>query len=438
MLDSIVHTTPVIERMPEGDQVDPVDRCEQGMPSRSAYIVKRAQYDNNTHLDFDLYDAIDTNANDVRYDDNASGDFAGLDESMQSITRGDPYEVCVTDINSTTMWMHQNMSRVSRESVHIVSGYGMFQAFGALYMVSSGETAMELKNYFGFQDKKHLNAGLLTIGDLLRGSNGLVTVDCWLVGRDTMQINQAMANKIKPLIRCVAINPYAIEHEASRVNALIRSHSHIDMALSANTLARSRASLFVVSRLAVRWADALVVQTYPRYNQPTQGVCWVDTTFDYYQDQSRQFIELPMQGNAWYIGLVISKNPTQSTDLKTLSIATSYMKPCVMDRVVVPMIRSRYRVRMNGILQSTGLKTIFTNSEITGLFVGGGALDDCIHVFDLDIGSEYVNDKKSTNNKHMGASHMGARTGLRFIVGGACEFYLRHRDTGCVVCAGRI
>ena len=78
--------TPIFERDRvgeiTGDQVDPVDRCEQGMPSRSAYIVKRAQYDNNTHLDFDLYDAVDTNDNDVRYDDNASGDFAGLDESM--------------------------------------------------------------------------------------------------------------------------------------------------------------------------------------------------------------------------------------------------------------------------------------------------------------------------------------------------------------------
>src|SRR5579872_4170291 len=123
-----------------GEEVNKFDIFDKGMPVRSSFTVKRSKYDNNAHLDFDLFAKVDDrDLSNVVYSD-TGGDYAILDEAMKPITRGsDPYETCIMDVNSTTCWMHSNMYQISKED-YIVNGLGLFSCFGVIYLISKGNT----------------------------------------------------------------------------------------------------------------------------------------------------------------------------------------------------------------------------------------------------------------------------------------------------------
>ena len=213
-----------------GDEVDTSDRFDKGMPLRSSFTVKKSRFDDNSHLDFNLYNKINNSEkkNVTYYDDSNAGEYAGLDEAMKTITRGvDPYETCISDITNTTCWMHSNMFMVSKED-YIVNGFGLFSGFGVIYMISQGNTELEVKNYFGFQEKRHLNAGLLTIREKLNEHRNQIVMDNYLINDRYIPSSKKTANKLKNLIFNIVINKSCVDEEQHRINNIISTVSGIN------------------------------------------------------------------------------------------------------------------------------------------------------------------------------------------------------------------
>jgi serine protease inhibitor len=422
-----------------GEELDGSDIFDKGMPLRSNFTVKRSKYDDNSHLDFDLYQKIDKHKSDtVGYADSSGADFAGLDEAMKSITKGaDPYETCISDINSTTCWMHSNMFVFSRED-YVMNGFGLFSGFGVLYLISRGNTELELKNYFNFQDKKHLNAGLLTIREDMNRFRDQIAMDSYLLNDKDIPSNMNAAKKLKSLIFSVIINRDYPDEEAQRVNNIIKTVSGMKDVVSSGTIAKSNISMISVCRLTPVWAYRVdnIVKGRFRGLIANNGIEMMDfirfmgKTFDYYEDAERQLIEIPMHGETYVIGLVLSKsNEAKPTELKGLSVSINYLKPTVLDEVMIPVIAKRYKIRMNKTLQKTGLNVVFSDQEMIGLFSEGGTLDDCLQYVDLSFGTQCG--KKRCDNK-------GYRTTRKFIANRDFEFYLRNRENNYIAMMGRI
>lgn len=420
-----------------GEQFDQSNMFDKGMPVRSSFTVKRSQYDNNSHLDFDLYQKMDKHKDDkIVYSDTGAGEFADLDEAMKPITKGtNPYETCVSDVSTTTCWMHSNMFTISRDD-YIVNGLGLFTAFGIIYLVGTGNTEIELKNYFGYQDKRHLNAGLLTLREELNTCRDQVVIDNYIIHDKTIPSRGDAAKKLKSLIFNIVINREYLEQEAERVNKIIQTVSGMSNVVSANTISISDISLVSVAKLSPAWAYKIDNVVKSRIQKDTGAgetisfIRFIGKTFDYYEDTERQIVEVPLHGDKLVIGLIINKRGMQeATELKDLTTALNYMKPTVLDEVMIPVIKKRFKTRLNKTLQKTGLNVTFSANEMIGLYPEGGSINDCLQYVDLNFGTKCGN--KQCDNR-------GYRTTRKVICNGSFEFYLRMSSTSCIIMFGRL
>lgn len=424
-----------------GEEFDGSEFYDKGMPIRSSYTVKRSRYDNNSHLDFDLYQKIDKhNTDKILYSESTgNNDYANLDEAMKTITRGvDPYETCISDVNATTGWLYSNMYVFSKDDF-VVNGFGLFSGFGAIYLISQANTEIELKNYFAFQDKRHLNAGLLTIRESLNKQRDQITIDNYLINDKNIPSNMNVSKKLKALIFNIVINRDYPDEEADRVNNIVRTVSKMNDVVSANTLSKSDISLISLAKISPVWAYKIenIVKARFHNNNYTNDIGILDfirflgKTFDYYEDAEKQLIEVPLYGDVFSIGLILSKNNNTRlpTDLKSLTVAINYFKPTVLDEVLIPIIKKRFKMRMNKTLQKTGLNLVFMEEDLVGLFPEKGTINDCIQYVDIDFGTKTSN--KRCDNK-------GYRTTRKFIANREFEFYLRNIQTNCIMIMGRI
>ena len=420
-----------------GEKIDEIDDIK-GMPVRSSYTVKKSKYDNNDHLDFDLYQKIDKRKNDnIKYIETQDDSYTDIDDAMKSITEGsDPFETCISNINSVSCWMNSNMFSCSKDD-YTVNGFGLFSAFGAIYMISRGNTEIELKNYFNFQDKKHLNAGLLTIHEELNKNREQFIIDNYLLNDMNIPNNINTSKKLKPIIKNIIFNKEMSEKESFRINQIIESISTMKNVVSPATISKSEISIISVARICPIWSykidNIIKNRFYGKLNDTSlvEYIRFVGKTFYYYEDPDKQVIEIPIKDDTYKIGMIMNKNnKDSSTNLKSLSVSINYLKPTVLDEVLIPVINKRYKTRYNKTLQKTGLNVLFEQEqEMNGLFPEGGNFSDCVQYIDLIFKIQSEN-KKSNN--------VGYRTTRKFIANKDFEYYLRNIKNNCILIMGRI
>jgi serine protease inhibitor len=400
------------------------------MPIRGSFTVKRSEYDNNAHLDFDLYDKIDNN-NNIAYNNTTSGEFSSLDESMKTITRGvDPYETCINNINTSTCWLYNNLFMLSKNDF-IINGFGLFSIFGVIYLISNNSIEHDLKNYFGYQDKRHLNAGLLTIREKLNNYRSQITIDNYIINNKDVPTDTSTSKKLKSLIFNLIVNKHNVQQETTRVNNIINTISNMENTMSRNTINKTNISLISIGKLVPIWAYKIDNIKHLRINNSVVNCLqFVGKTFNYYEDTQKQLIELPLYGDTYSIGIILSKHSLESpTDMKILNTAINYIKPTILDEVIVPMLNKRYKTRVNGMLKQTGLRSPFIENDIIGLYPEGGCITDYLQYTDVIFGSESGN--KISQNK-------GYRTTRKFIANKSFEFYLRDIENNTLLMMGKI
>jgi len=416
-----------------GERFDSSSLFDKGMPIRSSFTVKRERFDNNSHLDFDLYDndtKTETKNNKITYNETSSGEYANIDEAMNTITKdSDPYESCVADVNSLSLWINSLMASFNKDD-YVINSYGLFSSFGLIYLISKNKQESELKNYFGFQDKKYLNAGLLTIREKTYDYRDQFVLDNYIINDHNIPVDLKISKNLKKLIFNVIINKKYIDNETSRINKIIETVSSMDNVLSSNTLGKSDISLVSVSKISPIWLYNLEKSVKMKINDDyVECLRFVGKTFNYFEDTERQVIEIPTKGEIFNIGLILSKmNYESPTDLKSLNTTISYFKPTVIDEVVFPKINKRYKLRLNKTLQKTGLNIVFSENNPTTLYPEGGMIDDCIQYIDI------VFDESSHNMK---SQNKGYKTTRKFIVNKQFEYYLRNTENNCIMIFGR-
>jgi serine protease inhibitor len=262
-----------------------------------------------------------------------------------------------------------------------------------------------------------------------------VIMDNYIINDKEIPSRGDVTKKLKSLVFNIVINRDYPDDEADRVNKIIKTVSQMSDVVSSNTLSKTNISLITVAKLSPIWAYKIdnVIKSKTHRNNSDETLSFIrfmGKTFDHYEDAERQIIEVPLHKDVLVIGLIMNKKGLQEpTELKNLTTALNYMKPTVLDEVMIPIIKKRYKTRLNKTLQKTGLIVVFNESEMDGLYPEGGVIDDCLQYVDINFGTSCSN--KRCDNK-------GYRTTRKFICNGEFEFYLRNVETNCIMMFGRI
>jgi hypothetical protein len=408
------------------------DNFNNNMSINSSYTLKKNKYDNYSNLDFNLYNNNNNNQENIKFNDGYSNtnsnEYSNIKDSLTNITRGtDPYETFITDVNSTTCWMNSNMYKMYKNNKdYVVNGFGLFSSMGLVYLLSNDTLHNELKNYFGYQEKKHINAGILTIRELLNTMRNKLVIDNYLIIDNNIDVSDNTINKIKKVIFSVVINKNNINYESTRINNIIKNISNIDNIISKNTLSRNNISLVSVCRFSPIWyykIDNIIRKNNNKYIQ------YINKTFDFFEDTEKQIIEIPTSNDIVFGMIINKKNYNLSTDLKYLNTAINYLKSTKFDRVEFPLINKRYKLRLTNVLKQTGLKMPFYDDNMFNLFPQGEHIDDNLQYTDIIFDTNSL-DNIDNNNKY--------KTHKTFITNKEFEFFVRIRKINNILLMGRM
>lgn len=393
-----------------GDNIDTMyNEYDKGMPVRSTFNMKDTIQDNK-HLDFNLFDKIE-NTQEISYSFD-TGNYAELDNVMKPITLTiDPFETCITDMNVTTLWMHSNMYQITQKEF-IVNGNGLFTLFGVIYLTSTETLSIELKNYFGFQEKQYLNAGLITIKEELDKHRTQLIFDYYLINDNTIKIQPK--EQLKKLVHIITINK--TEKEIERVNYIFKTKSKMDTLISKNTLLRTQISLISVANIKPIWK-------YKIDSVDNNNICFIGKTFNYYEDSQSQFVEVPLYNIPYVLGFIKNKHMRSVTDLKIITTAINYMKPTILNMVRIPIIKKRYKTRFNKTLKQSGLTYIFLHNKQSTLY-NNWIFTDYLQYIDLEF---------SLLSGNVNCDNKGHTTTRKFICNTNYEIYLRHVDNNYIM-----
>jgi len=159
-----------------------------------------------------------------------------------------------------------------------------------------------------------------------------------------------------------------------------------------------------------------------------------------------RLLEVPLKGHEHCLGLVMRKDNKDDygmktmanhsdddqrgaiADIKKLSTCINYLEQRVIDEVMIPIIDERFKIRLNKTLQSTGLKSVFGDSNYYRLYPDGAYLSDCIQYMQLTISDQSFGEK--SNNR-------GYITSCKYIADTEFEFYIRDNQTNTIFAMGK-
>jgi len=391
---------------------------------RDMKISDNKSIGNNKHIehcrtDFDLFDTVEKK-NLLNYEDE---NFTSIVESVKQITKGDSFEDFTISVSKSSMWIHNLMSSLNDFSI---SGFGLYLCFGTIYLISKNMIEQELKNYFGFQNKKQLNAGLLTLKESLTDN---ISINGYIINDETVSTNTKTANNLKQLIRNITINKNDLYNELDRLNNIIYKTGGIKNCMSVNTVSNIEINLICTIRLTPIWLYEIDKIVDMKFNDDViQYIKFHNKTFNYYEEVNKTYIEIPLINNIYVIGFIVS-NKKELTDLKDIIKSIGNMKKTVLNDVSIPVLNKRYKIRLNKTLQKTGLNNIFITNEPNLLFPENSSINDCLQYTEIIFGT------KSGKTKCINDSY---KTVKKCILNKTFEFYLRNVENNCIILTGKI
>jgi len=403
-----------------------IDRLEM---ERKMKITNINPVNNNKHIeqcrtDFDLFDIVDKKSllksDTLNYDDEG---LTSIVESVKQITKGDSFEDFTMSVTKSTMWIHNLMSSLNEFSI---SGFGLYLCFGTIYLISKNMVEMDLKNYFGFQNKKQFNAGLLTLKESLTEN---ISINGYIINDETVTTNLKTSNNLKPLVHNIVINKNNLSNELNRLNNIIYKTSGIKNCMSANTVSNIEINLICTIRLTPIWLygiDKIVDMKFK--DDVMKFIVFKNKSFNYYEDINKIYIEVPLINNIYVLGFIVSNND-KLTDLKDIIKSIGNMKKTVLNDVSIPILNKRYKIRLNKTLQKTGLNSVFVTNEPNLLFPENSSINDCLQYTEIIFG---------TVSDNMKSSNESYKTVKKCILNKSFEFYLRNVENNCIVLTGKI
>lgn len=405
---------------------------DHGMPMRSSYSTKKAVYDQNSYLDFDLFNKDKKVRSRVKYSDPSGGDFCGIDDSTSIISeRSDPHRICLDGISSINVFLHNNIRKVFKESYNI-NGLSLYITFAILFYGSARNSEIELKNYFNFLNKDVMSDEInRLIHDNVNSIYPFMKFRSYVLNDRFVPLSKQFA-KLSTVVPFITIDTTHPVEESHRLNDIFRRETGAPNIISKKTVRNIEVAVINIMRLNPVWGipvDSLEMHRFMGMKNPF--IKFSGQSFGLYEDPDKIVFEIPMKGMKMFFGIVLPKsdNPVKISQ-SSLEAAISDMKETVIDEVLIPKIVKRLKMRLNTILQDTDLKVIFMDTDLPAIFPErGGNINDVVQYCDLIIDERSVKSKKRTR---------GYDSMRKIVVDRSFTYYVRYAPENLIMSMGHV
>lgn len=414
---------------------------DRGLPVRSQYTIKKPVYDENEHLDFDLFDKRPSKLNVKSFDPSsgASGGagYADISTSMSKIsTQVNPLAICSSQIDRLNNNLFYHMFDLMEDNNYGINGIGLFNLFASLYLSSSGITEIELKKFFEFPKKEQLYKGLLKINSALSNVEKMVNVkNFMIVGRD-VPYEPKYYNALRKFCILLEANTLDIENEYMKINHLIKKMMGQDMRniITPDNLHNLQLMIATTTIIHPIWGspfDRITKGVFhgDKYSEKIGFLHSIGKSFGYFEDNDHQLLEIKCASNELVMGILLHKDRVvPDVDDVKLHFYISHMKESVLEEVKIPVFKQDIKLRFNNTLQKLGLKSVFVKMIAPDFFPEGVVLHDVIQNVRIVVDELAI--------KHDAFESRGHRTIRKFVADKPFIFYFRLTRTDTIIFIG--
>lgn len=411
----------------------------KGLPFRPQSSSKKKI--NNSRNVFELLQENDKPLRIKSFEENSN--YADVDESMGLITNSlNTFDQVINDTSRITSWLFDKIYYTSQDPNIMINGLGLVNLSAVMYFISNGKTEMDISEFFGFNEKRELNAGLLTIRDKIIPYRNQISFDNYLICDSRFPINTKLSHSLKKLIFTIILNKSDMKYESKRINHMINSLSGLDYEdlISIRTLTKCELGIYSIMKIKPIWNIPLksiqmgVFQ--PDYSNDKYEMEYLDfgsCELKAYDDPEISMVEIPIvkpKGQSPFsIGICKSKtnkNVSSFLDFKKLSSCIRYLKSSNFESVIIPRLQTMTKIRLNKTLYKNGLNSVFDDPKFDSMFPEGIRLNDIVQYSSIDFTT-------SSTKKKIKSCH----STRRFICNQSFIYYLRNEEINLILMIGK-
>lgn len=422
---------------------------DRGLPVRSQFTKKRQQYDQNEHLDFDLFNSKPSNLHVTNFDPtliqgSAGSGFADITSSMTNMsTQLSPVTLCSTQIDRLNNNLFYFLYDIY-DKPYMTNGLGLFSLFGSLYFSSSGITEIELKKVFDFPKREELYNGLIKIQNTINSIEHMINFKNFIIIGHDVPYDPRYHEAIKDFCTLVRVDTTKPFSEAKKLNEAIKKifGTELKNVVTPENLEKLQLMLLTTCVVHPIWEtpfDRVINGSFYTYGQESsiKYLHGIAKSYGYFEDNTHQVLEIKCAntssngGHELTMGFVLHKNEISNDidDIK-LHYFISHMKECLLDEVKIPMFNSDYKIRFNSTMQNLGLTSVFTKISCPKFFPENVVLQDVIQNIKIIVDDKFQQQKSGHKEPK------GYVTERKFICNKPFIYYFRLVKTNTILLHG--
>lgn len=382
------------------------------MPMRPNYNINTPVYEienlQNKKSDFKNIDSY-----------NPYSSFADIDADTKLSDNLQNNTACVNGINNYGLFLFDNMINIM-DYAFVFSPYLIYSIFASLFIASSGNTEIELKNYFNFPRADILSSGLKDILTNTKDNNFINNCSNCIIFSNNIDYNQQFCNNINMFTKIRKINNNNYEKETNDINNIINKLSGLTKkSVSYENIKNCNIILLNYCNINPTWTSYFS-KTIVENNM--EFMLSFDQTFGFYEQPGLQVLELnSIEG--FCFGIIYGDIELNDKNYKLI---TSKLKPTILSQVKIPKFKLQTKLRYSNLLKQTDLKTVFIDLKTPHLFSSQCEITDCLQNIELNISDKSI---KSNNIN-------GIKTSKNFIVDKSFRFYIRLASNNTIILLG--
>jgi serine protease inhibitor len=335
-------------------------------------------------------------------------------------------------ISSINMFLYNNIQKVSQDSFNI-DGLSLYMTFAILFYGSDGNSHIELKKYFGYPDKNIVNDEITDfIGRNAKYIYPYFSFRSYVINDRFIPLSKNFA-KASTIVPFIPVNISNSHNEAGRLNTIFESETGAPNIISKKTLQKTQISVINISRLTPVWGipvDAVVMDKFMGIK--TEFLQFAGQSVGLLEDADKLMIEIPMKGLKMLFGVILHKESLKGrVDQSDIEMAISNMKDTVVDEILLPKIVKRVKMRLNTMLETTGLNVIFMDTDLPKIYPErGGNLNNIIQYCDI-----IIDEKSVRSTKKRGGNYQSMR---RIVIDRSFTYYIRYAPEKVILSMGYI
>ena len=410
------------------------DDYDQGMPMRPQCTFSKPVYDQNTHMDFDLFDKKFDDSHEIEYNDPDNNDLCSISRSIHTLSdRADPLRVCIDTVSSLALSLHNTIS-LSSKMMFNVNSLGLYIGFLTLYYGSTGNTEVELKSYFDFVGKQKTYDCMENYID--KNAKFLypqVTFRTYIL-YDKEMFALRNFKKYSSMVPIIPINMDNIHNETKKLNKIIRKETGSAQLVSVKTMNKVELDIISVIRINPIWGIKVDSLSPGKFmGDKTVFINFKNCNVGLYNEPDIEILEIPMEGKEIVLGIVRKSNPNIPLDLVDLDSMISRIKLTNVGKLSIPKIVKRTKLRLNRTLQATGIQACFFQTELPDIFP-----DDDNRISDVVQYCDLVIDEKCRPEKRNNRRDNRLKKTKSITINNEFTYYIRHLPTDMIMSSGLV